>query len=450
MDMTDYASLPRPIVDILRKYYLVTTTKVKNPDGTRTPVEGWRMTEVRANDPTTGKPLGMGPLVEPEVLNRFLQADTTPGKIWFEWMIFQAGGGKTAQKRSDHLMDQTHKRFLAERSGGYTDERKVYHAGVGPERAAVLWEQAKNYFLEMCSVSDQDFVGPQTHNVFGFYRKWPGRDRIYERVALAVGNFLKMGPKIKAMNNVLAKNDQQNLVSFKPKDYDSIESLTQVISRVQQFYASKQARKDIRFAPGPNGEKTIYDDDFMTVRVPLTYAAAVQYGWPNWAWADPEQFERGLATASTNRFSDPWKKVTDVDNSLFVYIQFNVPMPAWVTYKNNRMSRYTLRNLALVIPHSSLKTFDVDTIPLWDEENNNTITLTKLKERIRAEAQRPADYNPDDEEYPQKVGPRTFQSTEEAEEVVQHLESALDATKRWAATFDPNQVVADYMGNSNK
>ncbi len=357
-------------------------------------------------------------------------------------MIYQAGGGKTAQKRSDHLMEQTRIRFLKERSDGYTDEKRVYHQPVGKVRAEQLWEKAKSYFQEMCSVADQDFVGPQTHNVFGFYRKWPGRDRLYERVALAVGNFLKLGLKIKSMNTFLSKNDQQNLVSFKPKDYESIESLTAAAQRVQQFYASKHARKDVRFAAGPNGERTIYDDDFMTVRVPLTYAAAVQYGWPKWSWADPEQFEAGLA-GKNKGFSDPWQRETG--KSLFVYIQFHVPMPAWVVYKNSRMARYTLNNLALVVPHAKLKTFDVDTIALWDEENNNTITLDQLKQRIRAEAQRPEKYDPEEEEYPQKVGPRTFQSTEEAEEVVQHLEAALEATKRWAATFDPNQVVQDYL-----
>ncbi len=71
MDTTDFASLPRPLVDILRKFYLVTTAPVKNQDGSVTPVEGWRMTEIRARDATTGQPLGPGPILDPEVLNRF-------------------------------------------------------------------------------------------------------------------------------------------------------------------------------------------------------------------------------------------------------------------------------------------------------------------------------------------------------------------------------------------
>jgi hypothetical protein len=437
MDSSDQRALPPSVQAALRKYFLITG----GPEG-----EKWRTTEVSQTGPNEA-PLGMGPVLDKAVIDRFLEVDTTPNKEWFDWMLFQAGGGRVAMKRGETLFSQTKIRFIEDRIRGYRNKKngKVYPP-VPEKEAAAQWARVEENFRHTLTVGDQDLVS--SHDIFGFFRHWPGRNRIYERVALAVKEFLKLTKKTLQMNKFLrAEGNDDRLVSLKPKSYDSITDLEAASKRVVQFFASKAARSDIRVASGPNGEKTIYSDDYVTVRVPLTYAAAVKYGWPAWAWADKESFERGLE-GGVSAWQDPWRKHTGNDKKLFVYIEFNVPMPAWVTFSHDKFSRHTLHNLALVIPHDELKNFNPDTIPMYDEENNENVTLGHIKQRIRDEARR-GNYDPEEEEYPLKRGPSVFANEGEAEEVVRHLDAALDAIKSWAARFDPSSVVSDYLGTAN-
>jgi hypothetical protein len=47
-----------------------------------------------------GKPLGRGPLMDQEVLNKLNELDNTPDKRYLDWMLYQAGGGATDFKHS--------------------------------------------------------------------------------------------------------------------------------------------------------------------------------------------------------------------------------------------------------------------------------------------------------------------------------------------------------------
>jgi hypothetical protein len=438
MDSSDFRALPPAIQAVLRKYFIITTKRVKLPTGEEVEQEGFRQAKINKTMDQKGQPLGVGPLVDPEVISRFLKADTTPNKDWFEWMLVQSGGGTMALKRSEKLLESTKIRFIDERVRGYRNRSGKEFPPVSKDAATAQWQREEKNFVEELTVGDQDLVG--SHNIFGFFRHWPGRDRIYEKVALAVSKFLKLSKKTAQMNTFMKKQGQQDkIVSVRPRDYEDLNALENAIRRVERFFASRAA---------VNGESTVYSDDYVTVIVPLTYAAAVRYGWPSWAWSDPNQFERGLE-GSTQSWNDPWRRATTQDGNLFVYIQFNVPMPAWVTMKGDKFSRHTLHNLAMVVPHNQLKSFNPETIPLWDEENNQNMTLSHLKQRIRDEAKRPEQYNPDEEEeYPIYRGPRAYNNEDEAEEVVRHLDAALDAVKQWASTFDPKSVVSDYMGGT--
>jgi hypothetical protein len=52
---------------------------------------------VRGKD---GLPLGKGPLLDPQVIEKFSELDTTKDKRYLDWMLFQAGGGAEAFRRS--------------------------------------------------------------------------------------------------------------------------------------------------------------------------------------------------------------------------------------------------------------------------------------------------------------------------------------------------------------
>ena len=46
------------------------------------------------------RPLGKGPLLDPEVFNKFAELDSTPDKRYLDWMLYQAGGGSEAFEKA--------------------------------------------------------------------------------------------------------------------------------------------------------------------------------------------------------------------------------------------------------------------------------------------------------------------------------------------------------------
>jgi hypothetical protein len=118
-EVSDFRSLPPEVQAVLRKYRII--APVKSADGTT--AEGWAQARI---DSTEGSgdghtPLGPGPLLDPNVIARFLAADKTPNKLWLDWMLFHSGGGKEGQKRAEHLLQKSHALFIEERVKGYTE-----------------------------------------------------------------------------------------------------------------------------------------------------------------------------------------------------------------------------------------------------------------------------------------------------------------------------------------
>lgn len=432
-DTSDFGSLPPEVQDVLRKYRII--SPVRQPDGTV--AEGWTQTRINSTEGSSdGRPLGDGPLLHPSVISRLLEADKTPNKVWLDWMLFHSGGGKEGQKRSEHLLQKSKALFIEERVKGYTENGVTYPPR--PRREVErLWDANEAKFRADLAVGDQDLAGPP-RSIFGYYRNWPGKGRIYERVAIAVRNFQKYETKIKQMNKFMLQQGQEDrVIGMRPRDYASVEALESAVKQVQQFFASKAAREDVRIA-------TVYDDDFLTVIVPLTYAAAVKYGWDSWSWANRKSFEDALRGSGAS-WQNAWVNTTGRDQSVFVYIHFKVPMPPWVAYANNEFRRHELDSLALVIPASQIANFNEDTVKLYDTENRANLTLGGIKKQIMDEPKRV--YDPDEEENPVHTGPPVYQSDDEAAEVVQHLEAGLEALKSWGASFDPRKIVSDFMPN---
>jgi hypothetical protein len=437
-EVSDLGSMPPEVQAVLRKYRIIGPTRAA--DGTTT--EGWTQTRIDSTEGSQeGKPLGPGPLLDPNVIARFLAADKTPTKQWLDWMLFHAGGGKEGQKRSEHLLQKSHALFIEERVKGYSEKvngQDVFYPPKPRQEVEALWKTLEPRFRADLAVGDQDLASPP-RSIFGYYRHWPGKNRIYERVALAVNTFQKLEPKAKQMNKVMAQQDQDaNVISFKPNNYSTLDALELAVKQINQFHASKAARSDVRV-------QTVYDDDFLTVRVPLTYAAAVNYGWDSWAWANRKGFEDALRGGGQS-WNNQWKNTTGSQGSVYVYIHFKVPMPPWVAYADNEFRRHELDSLALVIPAADLANFNEDTVKLYDTDNRSNLTLGKIKQQIRDEAKRK--YDPEEEETPIHTGPAVYQNDQEAEEVVRHLDAALTALKHWGTTFDPRNIVSDFMPNT--
>lgn len=422
----DVKQLPSKLTSLLRSY------RILHPKG------GLTQVELRRAKSSKGEPIGRGPIMQEDVLQRIIDADKSTYKEWVPWMLHIAGGGDDAKRRSSEALNQIKERFIDERMRGYRDKSGAYHDPVGEREAKAQWDAFHARCKEILDVGDQDMV--EKLSVFGWFQNWPGRDRIYERLVNAVNKFFAVRKKIAAMNNYLEKDGQTaKTVSLAPSGYAGVDSLESALKRVERFYASRQARRDVR-------ADTIYDDENVEAIVPLTYAAAVKYGSDAWAFSNREKFEKGLE-GTMSSWEDTWRGTTGREHKVFVFLRFKTPMPSWISTaegdKTNPFKRYYLTDLALELDPVQLKGFNPDTVKLYDEENKTNLTLNDIKNMVRDEAQR--EYDPEEEEMPIMRGPRVYQTQEEAEAVVKSLERALDAVKDWARTFRIQKVVSDYM-----
>lgn len=407
-----------PEVAVLKKY------RIMNPDGTL------RTVDLRQPTQAGGQPPGSGPLVSPDALNRLLKADTTPDKRWLDWIFFQAGGGQKAREATADALRQIRDRFIDERTNGWTHpETGKYQPPVPRDQAEARWVAAEPKFRDVLAVCDQDAV--KRLRTFGFFRDWPGNANVYANVVDAVGKYLKFYPKLTQMNKEMAREGGEALPE-NPNDIPTWERMAEIAKKVERYFASKKARTDIR-------EETIYDDDVITALAPLTYAAAVKYGYDIWPWASRKGFEAVLAGDQQDwRFRDEWKQHTQ-RGSVFVYLTFKVPVPAWVTRRDGNWELKDLTDLALALDKDKLKD-NPDVWVVYDQENRNTLTIGQVKEMILAE---PTRVDPTDDESPIKRGANVYKDEAEAQHVVNSLDRAVKSVKKWAAKFDVKKIKSD-------
>lgn len=397
-------------IEILKKW------KILKPDGTERTV---RLTRpLRAGD----QPQGVGPLIAPDALSRLLNADTTPDKHWLDWIFFQAGGGETAKRISSEALQRIKESFIDELTHGYTDRETGQHHGPVPHAEAVeRWDRVKSRFSDLLTVGDQDKV--RHLRVFGYFREWPGNANIYAHVVEAITNYLKIYPKLLQMNKELAREGGEPLPT-KPEDIPTWENMLAVASHVERYFASKKARTDIR-------EETIYDDDVIRALAPLTYAAAVKYGYEGWPWADPKAFN-DLLTAS-GKF-DEWQEYTT--GKIIVYLTFKVPVPAWIARKGGEWQMKDLTDLAIYRPQKDFAA-PFDSWLVFDQENNLRLKIADVKKMILDE---PTRTDSEEEDSPFKRGANVYKDAAEAQHVVASLDRALRAVQTWAEKFDVKKI----------
>ena len=383
---------------------------------------------------------GAGPKLSGDVIDRFAAGDMTPEHQWFEWMLHQSAGGDKARANSNQIQAQIKARFITERVNGFTDEDTgQYRAPVPQAEAEARWAAKEQRFTDLLTCAGQDTVAKL--GAYGFYRNWPGNphDRIYEKVLEAVTHFLKLYDKVLEMNDELER-DGKDPLGTTPDTIPTVEDMNKITSKVERYFASKVARDDIRVAPWKS-EKWIYNDDYVTAVAPLTYAAAVKYGWDAWSFANREKFDAALEKESTYG-SDRWKAAIS-RGLMYVYLRFNTPVPRWIARSGGKSEVLQLTQLALQINTTEMQALDTDSLIVYDEEGRDTMRVADVKNMIRAEPTREDD--PQDADMPIKRGPNVYTSADEAEKVIAHLDMALAEIVEWARTFDVKSIKADMM-----
>ena len=426
-------------MEVLKKYRIIL------PAGYEVRVGGRRVLaadEIRTSvlKSPQDSPLGMGPIMEPEVIDKLLQADLSPDKHWLDWIFFQAGGGERAVERGGAALQQIKDRFIDERANGFENPTtREFLPKVDQAEAERRWETALPKFKDLLKVCDQDSVSRL--NTFGYFRKWPGHNRIYENVVAAVLRFQKLEKKVLRMNKEMEREGAPEVPST-PQDIKTWEEMNKISDKTERYFASKVARDDKRLSGHPaRKDHQIYDDDYLSIRAPLTWAAAVHFGYPGWSWANREAFDEVLSTEGSD-YRNEWKTLTSKGN-VYVYITFKAPVPIWVSRYESTFKRFQLTNLAVQLTANNMQNLtDTDSLEVWDEENRHSLTIRDVKDMILAE---PTRQDPPDEEIPLKRGANAYATPEEAQAVVAHLDAGLAAMVEWAQTFDPATIKQDAL-----
>ena len=408
-------------IEVLKKY------RILMPDGTP------KTCNLRSESRPGCPPLGAGPIMSQDVINRLCGADTTPDSRWTDWIFFQAGGGQSAKEATADALRQIKDRFIDERTNGWTRPDTGQHVPAVPrEEAEARWMAAEHKFREALAVCDQDEV--KKLRTFGFFRDWPGNANKYEHVVEAVTNFLRLYPKLIEMNREVDRDGGDQMAST-PDGVPTVDRMNEITKKVDRYFASKVARTDLR-------EVTIYDDDVLTAIAPLTYAASVRTGHNAWPWASREGFEQALSGEQSHySYRDEWKNRTG-KGAIFVHITFKTPTPAWVARRDGNWELKDLHDLALELEKKN-NSISTDSWTVFDQENRSTLTVAQVKDMIMAEPTR-ADAESEDET-PISRGGNVYQTPEEAQRVVDSLDRAMKVIRKWLAGFDATKIKKDAL-----
>lgn len=452
---------------VLRKYRLI------KEDGT--PV----ITKIFTKD-ENNQPMGAGPKLAPDVVDKFLR--TTNDPAWLDWLFHQAAGGKPALDEMPRFTEQL-KRKYSERLTQMQQEKGVPIATIR-QNMEDSWAKYIQSNADFFAVGDEEVA---KKGAYGFFRHWPGpkgtgsSEGLYARLVRVLPEYLKTLPYIERYN----KRAEDHVLGSTPGQVKDVGDMEEITKKVQRHFAVQKAAKDVRIG----GSKPVYDDDYLTIIVPLSYAASVKYGYHGWAWANPQAFQSFLANPSP----DKWNEATQ--NQVFAYVRFHVPVPSTLVKEPGaeglHMSRRFLTNLALGLPKAAGSISERD-IVVYSEEGGIKTSVDNIRRSMRAEAERKD--TPDSPENPIQQGPRVYKTKDEfidaylaklgdssdenmdraeqaweryyneqepdpqdkpylssqkhtiyVEKVIKHFDTAIDTLLKWANKFDWSQVKSNTL-----
>lgn len=391
--------------------------------------------------PCPGQSIGPGPIIEPATIDRLISADTTPDKKWLNWIFYEAGGGLKAKQQLPFALAYVKGEYVRDRTKPRVKDGKIIRAAMTPEEVEENWKKTQeSKYKDYLEVSDQDLV--HRLKTFGYYRSWPGKDRIYEHVVAAISNYLPLYDKALEMNAEIGRG--KGRVDTEPSNIGSYEDMNKVTDTVKRYFAARVARTDVRIGT----DRPIYEDDNLVVIAPLTHAASVRYGFPKWQWSDPERFHKALVDPTEQ---NKWTNLTRHGSAIF-FFQFKVPVPGWLstvaspekwepehaTQSAHRV--YDLTDLALHVSEGDMDS-DLDTWKLYDQESRSVRSVRSVKDMIMNEPERgknqASDSNPID------VGQAVYSSPEEAASIIRSLDAALEAVRDYMTSENRPKVVSD-------
>lgn len=330
----------------------------------------------------SGEAKVFGPVLSPQVIDKFLALDGTQNKRIFDWMLHAAGGGSAAQKESALVLELAHAWVLKRRVAGEDEEgRKI--APLSKEEAEVYWKtECEDSIRQDCFCADEDTAIQSQYQVFCYYRNWPGRDNIYADVVAATEQFL-------AIQGDKGKQSEYNRLNPKtpiptslwledgsPR-YESAQALAQACRAFRASFARRRAEKNVTYigaADPVTGEHargsdvTFYSDANVTVKIPATAMASRQSGHPDWCVANKSRWLSYFDSQDKGAFS--WGGYST-----------RGPLVYWQVHG-------TLNDayLAQVAGHMVGAAGRVpEGIEFWDKENTHLYSWPELRARLAAQ-----------------------------------------------------------------
>jgi hypothetical protein len=191
------APLDPAVQKVLQKYGIV------GQDGAWRQCEGGLL--VAGDD---GKPLGEGPLLNPEVVKKFSDLAGKDTRV-LDWCLFSAGGGKRAQQETETMLEDIKAAKVREmtKTDQWIDSTGKRRPRVTPEEAEQIWATTdRPVFRNALWPADQDLMKDNDNKLFGYWRNWPGPNDRYERVHKAVTQFLTLTAKNNGVSKVSVYN----------------------------------------------------------------------------------------------------------------------------------------------------------------------------------------------------------------------------------------------------
>jgi len=368
-----------------------------------------------------------------DVAERLLALDPTEDSSWTDLIFYAAGGGKVA-------MDQSETQFgFFKLSFFTTDASELKIPPVQTREEA--WEHSAKIYRQYVFIINESASLFLT--CFGYYTKWPGRNGVYAKVEESVQAYFAALPEIQRMNAEIAAGDA-DLGEPIPTDPETIKGantatssipdlLHGYVKTVRLFFEAKKLKTEINLAPWQE-QKTVYDDDNVTLVIPTTYLAAVEYGFDDMEMAKRAGLETALRTKSS---SNPWNAYRRT-NQVIGFVHFNAPTPSLMAQVGMLLRRRRLDHVGIVYENGYVGFILPGGRQLKFQE------FVKLFQTNEAPLSTPQgtllDLPPDAREKQQVKPPRWDKDSAETKATLKSLQAATREFKKAASVFDRNQL----------
>ena len=366
------------VLAILRKYHLV------EPDGSL------RVCTIGANK-ERGIPGVEGPILNPEVIQRFLVLDTSNAKRMFDWMVFASGGGTPHIKESEEAVKLAKAWVIQNRMQG-KDREEQPMTPMTREQAEADWQQnewpryEQQYFF-----ADQDLASDPQYPVYGWFREWPGRNNVYQKIEDGIQKFLAITKDKKLVSSWNKQSPKDKIftdwaVAFWRGDqpiFADADALANFCADIKSTLARRKAEQNVvTVGKNPEGgyttgsDEVLYDDENLQVIIPLTAGASIKKGWNDWCIANRSRWEAYFQTRDKNKLL--WGGDFYTGKGPFAF--FKVKQPHGDRYLAQSPGP---NDPASFTAHAILGRDNTATFEFWDRQNQHALDYDEIVRRLR-------------------------------------------------------------------